>query len=143
MTVAPDAQDSGAGTSLMRDVMARASVRKAPGIRLVQATYHTRSLSQYAKLGFQVRDLLACMNGPTPGGAVPGYRTRPAVSADIEACGLVCRHVHGHDRNGEVVEAVARGSARRSAGWQLMGPQECQSQSPRQRRESFADICTD
>jgi predicted N-acetyltransferase YhbS len=51
VTVAPDPQDSGLGRALMRDVMERAGHLGAPGIRLVQATYHTRSLSLYAKLG--------------------------------------------------------------------------------------------
>jgi len=111
VTVAPDVQDSGVGRALMRDVMERASRVGAPGIRLVQATYHARSLSLYAKLGFQVRDLLACVNGPGPGGELPGYQTRPGLPSDVAACDQLCRDVHGHDRSGEVVEAVARGSA--------------------------------
>jgi len=111
VTVAPEAQDSGVGRALMRDVMERAGRIGAPGIRLVQAAYHARSLSLYAKLGFQVRDLLACVNGPGPGGELPGYRIRPALPSDVAACDAVCRYVHGHDRSGEVIEAVARGSA--------------------------------
>ncbi len=65
----------------------------------------------YAKLGFQVRDLLACVQGTPPTGAIPGYRVRRATGADVEACTAVCRRVHGHARAGEVRDALAQGSA--------------------------------
>jgi hypothetical protein len=35
--------------------MQRATDKGAPGIRLLQAAYHNRSLSLYTTLGFQVR----------------------------------------------------------------------------------------
>jgi hypothetical protein len=47
----------------MQAVMARATERKFAGMRLVQAAYHNRSPSLYAKLGFAVREPLACMQG--------------------------------------------------------------------------------
>ena len=59
ITVAPDAQNRGVGRLLMEDILRRADERQAPGIRLLQAAYHTRSLSLYAKLGFEVRALVA------------------------------------------------------------------------------------
>jgi GNAT superfamily N-acetyltransferase len=111
ITVDPKVQDRGVGRALMQDVLRRANERAVPGIRLHQATYHSRSLALYAKLGFQVRDLLACMQGSPPRGEIPGYRTRRATAADIEACSSVCRRVHGHDRPGEVADAVAQGTA--------------------------------
>src|SRR5687768_13862287 len=73
VTVDPKVQDGGVGRALMQDVLRRAADRGAPGVRLLQAAYHNRSLSLYAKLGFQVRDLLACMQGTPPRGDVPGY----------------------------------------------------------------------
>lgn len=111
ITVDPAVQNGGVGRALMRDVMQRATDRGAPGIRLLQAAYHGRSLSLYAKLGFQVRDLLACMQGTPPTGEIPGYRVRRATTADVEECGAVCRRVHGHDRDGEVRDALAQGTA--------------------------------
>ena len=111
ITVDPKVQDRRIGRALMQDVLRRANERAVPGIRLHQATYHNRSLALYAKLGFQVRDLLACMQGSPPRGEIPGYRTRRATPADIEACSSVCRRVHGHDRAGEVADAVAQGTA--------------------------------
>ncbi len=112
VTVDPAVQNKGVGRTLMQDVIQRASDRGAPGIRLLQAAYHGRSLSLYAKLGFQVRDLLACMQGTPPKGEIPGYRVRAATTTDVEACTAVCRRVHGHDRAGEVRDAVAQGTAR-------------------------------
>jgi GNAT superfamily N-acetyltransferase len=111
ITVDPKVQDRRIGRALMQDVLRRANERAVPGIRLHQATYHNRSLALYAKLGFQVRDLLACMQGSPPRGEIPGYRTRRATPADIDACSSVCRRVHGHDRAGEVADAVAQGTA--------------------------------
>ena len=36
---------------------------------------------------------------------------RPATEADVERCNRVCRNVHGHDREGELRDAIATGSA--------------------------------
>src|SRR5689334_22248501 len=55
LTVDPAIQDRGVGRQLMQDVLARAATRDCAGVRLLQAAYHARSLSLYAKLGFQVR----------------------------------------------------------------------------------------
>ncbi len=111
ITVDPDVQDGGIGRLLMRDVLDRAAARGFVGVRLLQSAYHGRSLGLYAGLGFQVRDVVACMQGPVIGTAIPGYRVRPAVEADREACNRVCRQVHGHDRDGELRDAIAQGSA--------------------------------
>ena len=37
---------------------------------------------------------------------------RPAAESDIEECNQLCRAVHGHDRAGELHDAVASGAAR-------------------------------
>lgn len=96
----------------MLDVLKRAEDRGAPGVRLLQAAYHSRSLSLYTKLGFQVRDVLACMQGPPPSGEIPGRTVRRATTADLDACATVCRRVHGHDRTGEMTDAIAQGTGR-------------------------------
>jgi hypothetical protein len=92
-------------------VMTRATERKFPGIRLVQAGYHTRSLSLYAKLGFEVREPLACMQGPAIQKMPRGYQVRPAQVADLMACNDLCLQVHGHDRGGELKDAIEAGNA--------------------------------
>lgn len=111
ITVDPDVQDGGVGRLLMRDVLDRAAARGFVGVRLLQAAYHGRSLALYARLGFQVQDVLACMQGPPIGATIPGYHVRPANEADREACNRVCRQVHGHDRDGELRDAIGQGGA--------------------------------
>ena len=110
-TVAPGAQNASIGRMLMEAVMTRADERHAPGVRLVQAAYHNRSLSLYAKLGFEVREPLACMQGPPFEIRIDGYTTRPATPTDLESCNALCWTVHGHDRSGEIVDACAQGTA--------------------------------
>jgi hypothetical protein len=95
----------------MHAVMVRATEQKFAGIRLVQAAYHNRSLSLYAKLGFVVREPLACMQGPTLQKTPPGYRVRPANPSDLTACNDLCFRVHGHDRGGELSDAIQQGTA--------------------------------
>jgi predicted N-acetyltransferase YhbS len=113
ITVDPSAQDRSIGSRLMRHVLARAEERAAPGVRLVQAAYHTRSLSLYTKLGFVVREPLVVLQGTPPGaaGAPAGRAVRRATDADVAACDALCRRVHGHDRHGELVDAVRHGVA--------------------------------
>ena len=89
----------------------RAAQKSFPGVRLIQAGYHMRSLSLYAKLGYDVREPLACLQGPAINDVMAGYGVRPATSGDLEACNRVCRQVHGHDRGGELLDAVRQGAA--------------------------------
>jgi L-amino acid N-acyltransferase YncA len=111
ITVDPAAQNRMAGRALMEAVMTRAAERKFAGARLVQAAYHNRSLSLYAKLGFVVREPLACMQGPALQRIVAGYQVRRARAEDLEACNQLCLQVHGHDRAGELKDGIEKGSA--------------------------------
>jgi GNAT superfamily N-acetyltransferase len=111
ITIDPAAQNRSAGRQLMQAVMTRAAEGKFAGIRLVQAAYHTRSLSLYAKLGFVVREPLACMQGPAIQKTPQGYHVRPAQVADLAACNDLCLQVHGHDRGGELNDAIQAGTA--------------------------------
>jgi GNAT superfamily N-acetyltransferase len=111
ITIDPAAQDRAVGRQLMQAVLQRATERKFAGIRLVQAAYHNRSLSLYAKLDFVVREPLACMQGQAIQKPQPGYRVRPAQAQDLAACNELCLRVHGHDRAGELNEAIQHGTA--------------------------------
>ena len=111
VVVDPGAQDDGVGRALMEAAVARSWERGAVGIRLVQTAYHYRSLALYAKLGFVVREPLSVVQGQVPAVAVPGVDTRPADAADVEACAALCARVHGHDRSGEVRDAISAGTA--------------------------------
>jgi len=111
ITVDPTVQNKTIGRQLMEDVHHRAAQKNFPGVRLVQAGYHMRSLSVYAKLGYDIREPLACLQGPAINDVMVGYRVRPAAPGDLEDCNRVCRQVHGHDRNGELLDAVRQGAA--------------------------------
>jgi GNAT superfamily N-acetyltransferase len=112
ITIDPRAQNAGVGRALMQAVIERADGQGWAGVRLVQAAYHGRSLSLYTRLGFDPREPLAVLQGPAIGQPVPGCAVRPATDADAQACDALCRAVHGHDREGEVRDAIAQGSAR-------------------------------
>jgi GNAT superfamily N-acetyltransferase len=111
ITVDPGAQNRAIGRELMLHVLARVAKRRLPGVRLVQAAYHNRSLSLYTKLGFSVREPLSVMQGQPLSVQIPGYIVRPAAVDDLEACNQVCLKVHGHDRGGELLDAIKRGTA--------------------------------
>jgi hypothetical protein len=95
----------------MEAVHARAAERNLAGVRLLQAGYHGRSLSLYTKLGYEVREPLACMQGAAIKGTIPDHPVRPAHEADLEACNRLCERVHGVHRGGELLDAIKRGSA--------------------------------
>jgi hypothetical protein len=79
-------------------------------IRLVQAAYHTRSLSLYTKLGFDPREPLVQVTGVAqeqPAGAV----VRRAAPRDQAACDALCFAVHGHDRAVDLARAIGAGAA--------------------------------
>jgi ribosomal protein S18 acetylase RimI-like enzyme len=111
ITVAPTAQNESIGRELMRSVLERASQQRFPGVRLVQAAYHSRSLALYAKLGFDPREPLAAMQGRLVPTRIPGRNVRKATSLDLVACDLLGARLLGFSRINEVCDAVRREEA--------------------------------
>jgi predicted N-acetyltransferase YhbS len=111
ITIDPESQNRGAGRKLMQAVLDRALDRGFVGVRLVQSAYHTRSLSLYASLGFEVREPLVCLQGRTTQRSIPGCSVRPASQQDLAGCNALSRRVHGFDRSRELSEAIAEGTA--------------------------------
>jgi predicted N-acetyltransferase YhbS len=111
ITIDPGTQNLGVGRKLMQAVMDRANERCAPGVRLVQAAFHNRSLSLYASLGFDVREPLSCLQGPPIKQTTPGCTVRPAQPADLAACNELSRQVHGFDRGTELSQAIQQNTA--------------------------------
>jgi len=111
ITVDPGAQNHGVGRGLMQAVLNRASARNFPGVRLVQAAFHTRSLSLYSTLGFDAREPLSVMQGPAIKKKLEGCLVRAAATEDLDACNRVCMKVHGHDRGGDLADSIAQGTA--------------------------------
>ena len=111
VSVDPPVMNRATGRQLMQAVMDRAAQRHFPGVRLVQIAWHFRSLALYTKLAFETRETLSLMQGKPVAATLPGYEVRPAREADLPACNQVCFRVHGHDRGGELLDAVRRGTA--------------------------------
>ena len=111
ITVDPAVQNRAVGRQLMQHVLDRVTQRHFPGVRLVQAAYHNRSLSLYAKLGFVAREPLSTMQGAPLATQIPGYTVCPASERDLDACNQVCVRVHGHDRRGDLLDAIKQGTA--------------------------------
>ena len=112
ITVLPAAQNGSLGRQLMERILDRAHAQRFISVRLVQAAYHNRSLSMYAKLGFDAREPLSVLQGPALKLDLPGYAVRSATLEDLDACNRLCLSVHGHDRSREVTDAIAQGTAR-------------------------------
>jgi GNAT superfamily N-acetyltransferase len=111
ITVDPKVQNLGTGRRLMQAVLDRAEERRFAGVRLLQSAYHGRSLALYARLGFLPRESIACMQGRAIGTFSAGYQVRKAVETDLESCNRLCTFVHGHDRGGEILDAIRLGTA--------------------------------
>ena len=111
ITIDPASQNRGVGRGLMEAMMDRARERNFPGVRLVQAAFHTRSLSLYAKLGFDAREPLSLMQVPAIGKKMEGFVVRSAAASDLEECNRLSVKVHGHDRGGDLADAIAQGTA--------------------------------
>ncbi len=111
ISVDPDVQNSGAGRAMMQHMLDRVAANRLPAVRLVQTAYHNRSLSLYAKLGFEIREPLSVMIGSPIKESIEGYNVRAATDADLNACNRLCVSVHGHDRAGELRDAIKEGTA--------------------------------
>jgi hypothetical protein len=67
--------------------------------------------SLYAKLGFEVREPLACMQATAIGLKLPGRQVRAATPSRPRSLHRVCLQVHGHQRGGELSDAIGQGTA--------------------------------
>jgi GNAT superfamily N-acetyltransferase len=111
ITLVPHIQNANVGKRLMEAVLERAQQQGLVGVRLVQAAFHNRSLALYTKLGFDVQEPLANLQGPALGLEIPGYAVRSASEDDLAACNRLCQQVHGFDRRRELLQAIQQGTA--------------------------------
>jgi len=109
VTVSPRMQGGSVGRLMMEHLLERARAQGLTGTRLVQAAYNRESLSLYTKLGFDVREFLACLHGNPPGGRMRGYRARRGREEDAEGCNELCLRLHGYARAEDVREALGLG----------------------------------
>jgi len=104
ITVAPEGQNAGVGRKLMQAVLERG--QGAPGIRLLQDSFHMRSLALYESLGFDVKEGVAVVTGKPRTDPLGGMQVRPLQEDDLEACGALCKSVHGYERTNELHDAM-------------------------------------
>jgi GNAT superfamily N-acetyltransferase len=112
LTIDPKYQNKGTGRQLMINVLERAKNKNFSAIRLLQASYHSRSLALYATLGFEIREPISNMQGKPIQEIIPGRSVRAATESDIESCNAICKAVHGHDRSGELQDSIKQGNAK-------------------------------
>jgi GNAT superfamily N-acetyltransferase len=111
ITIDPEVQNGAIGRQLMTAALERARQQGIGAVRLVQAAYHGRSLALYTKLGFVPREPLAVLQGEALRRSVEGHHMRAATDGDVEAANALCHRVHGHDRAGELQEAIRQETA--------------------------------
>jgi predicted N-acetyltransferase YhbS len=93
ITVDPTNQNKGIGRQLMTNVLERAKNKNFPAIRLLQASYHNRSLALYASLGFEIREPISTLQGKPIQEIIPGRSVRKAIESDVESCNAICKAV--------------------------------------------------
>jgi hypothetical protein len=70
---------------LMQDVLDRAARHQKAGLRLLQSSFHNRSLCLYTKLGLRTREPVSTLQGNPLGQKFLGYEVRPVTAADVAA----------------------------------------------------------
>lgn len=106
VTVTPRLQGGHVGRLMMEHLLERARVAGLEGTRLVQAAYNTGSLALYTKLGFESRELLACLHGNPIASRRRGWLVRPGGENDAPACNQICQRLHGYARTEDILEAL-------------------------------------
>jgi predicted N-acetyltransferase YhbS len=104
ITVDPRVQERGIGRRLMEAVLERG--QGSVGIRLLQDSFNTLSVSLYASLGFEVKEPLLLMRGKPRGKLPSAVEVRPLKSEELGACAALCRAVHGFERTNELRDAL-------------------------------------
>jgi predicted N-acetyltransferase YhbS len=105
IVVDPAVQGHGAGRQLMTAVLDRA--RGAKGIRLLQDTFNMQSLSLYAALGFDAREILVVLSGAPQAAPPSHWEIRPLTASDLGGCERLHESVHGYSRTNELRDALA------------------------------------
>lgn len=108
IVVDPAAQGGGVGRQLMESVLERA--RGARGVRLLQETSNVQSLSLYAALGFDVREIFVMLSGKPQTEPPAHWEVRPLKASDMAGCERLHESVHGHTRTNELRDALTTGA---------------------------------
>jgi GNAT superfamily N-acetyltransferase len=108
IVIDPAVQERGIGRRLMEAALDRA--HGARGVRLLQEAYNVQSLSLYAMLGFEARELFVVMAGAPSMPPPPDWQIRPLMEADLQECESLYERVQGHSRTNELRDALVTGT---------------------------------
>ena len=61
-------------------------------------------------MNFDVRDICSVAQGPQVQAKLPNRSVRATTAADLDQCNRRYLRIHGHDRNGEVVDSIQQGT---------------------------------
>src|SRR3712207_4106790 len=84
IVIDPAAQGHGIGRRLMQFVLER--TQDAPGVRLLQEAFNMPSLSLYAALGFETKELLVAMGGVPESVPLPAWEVRLLEEGHVAGC---------------------------------------------------------
>lgn len=104
LTVDPQMQGYGIGRLLMETILEIGE--KAPGIRLIQDTFNTSSLSLYTSLGFSVKEPLIHITGKLKDKPSTDIEVRPLETNDLEECAALCKSVLCYERTNDLRDAL-------------------------------------
>jgi hypothetical protein len=110
VTVLPRLQGAQVGRLMMEHLLERARDAGLAGTRLVQAAYNTQSFALYTKLGFALREMLACLHGNPIASRIRGYPVAAGTEEDIQECDRLCVRLHGYSRIEDLLEALQVGA---------------------------------
>lgn len=108
ITVHPNMQNKGLGRRLMEYVLQRLSSNGLFAGRLVQSTYHNRSLCLFAKLGFEVREQMSIIQGSLVNVRNSRQNIRSATMDDLDACRNLSAKIFCDERETEIMDAISR-----------------------------------
>jgi GNAT superfamily N-acetyltransferase len=109
ITVDQSSQGQGIGRALMQDVIACARRNNIEQIRLFQDCFNGASISLYASLGFEVKEVAAYMQAvPAP---EADESVRPVTEADLLAIEELSTRIYKSSRRNEVAAAAPYGFA--------------------------------
>ena len=101
VSVAPEAQGSGAGRAIMERLLEE--VRDCSSVRLIQEAFNNISFSLYSKLGFVVRDVapLLVAEDPQPRPSANPPTVRPMTPADLDSVAVLDERITGMRRRAD------------------------------------------
>jgi len=112
ITVDPAVQGGGIGRTLMGDVLEEARHRGIASVRLLQDAFNRVSLSLYASLGFEQREVVALMEAGSGGpnaAAAPVNDVRAMTVDDLTAVEALSHRIYKSSRRGDAALAVGTG----------------------------------